>query len=122
MKCNVCGAATHRVDEHEVMDGCSVAIDRRCANGHAVRTHEVFPTMVADARELESALRLISRRRALFHRDRRIAGDPRPVKAVAAEYGLTEARVRQIRTAATQVAPSAFPWQQLLSNSERNEA
>lgn len=55
--------------------------------------------MVADARELRSALHRINRRVALWARDCAIQRDPRATAIVASEYGVTTTRVRQIRAA-----------------------
>jgi hypothetical protein len=120
VKCNICGAETERTDDHRVGAGWHLSIDRRCTNGHALRTHEVYTNMLADAREMNSALGHTARRVERWARDQRIARDERPSKEVAAEYGLTEARVRQIRAALTR-RPPASPWQQLF-NLERKEA
>lgn len=68
-----------------------------CANSHRFTSKEVPAAMVAPARERRSALSAIERRVQLWVRDRAILRDLRPLREVAAEHGLTEARVRQIR-------------------------
>lgn len=97
MRCTICGAdstvevSAENDEEHRIM------LHRICERGHRFVTAEVPITMLADKRELTCALRNIDRRIARFMRNAAIAEDPRPVKDVAAEYGLTDARVRQIR-------------------------
>jgi len=109
MMCKFCGAETTMVRRIAGPDGTIDHVDRTCANGHTFISHEVHTSMLADARELNSARQHIRQRVARFYRDQRIAADPRPSTEVAAEYGLTDARVRQIRSSAR-------------LNSERKEA
>jgi hypothetical protein len=97
MNCPICGApsdvlAFRRIDEEHRTD-----YFRSCDRGHKFQTSEVHPPQLADKRELECATRNIARRIARFKRDLAIAEDQRPARVVAAEYGLTDARVRQIR-------------------------
>lgn len=115
MNCNICGATTRVIDQHAVAGAMHVLVDRVCANGHRVRTHEVHTTMLADKREMRSAVRNIQRRIKLFERDRLIMQDPRPARVVAEEHNITEARVRQIRAGFIDPAPLAH-------NSERTAA
>lgn len=98
--CKYCGAETTLVRRIPGPDGTIDHVDRTCSNGHTFLSHEVHTSMLADRRELNSARGRIQQRIALFERDRRIAADPRPAAQVAAEYGLTDARVRQIRSSA----------------------
>ncbi len=97
MMCPICGAdsavalKSERAHEHRTV------FSRMCTNGHRFTTAEVPLTLLADKRETECALRNIERRIALYKRNAAIALDSRLTKVVAAEYGLTEARVRQIR-------------------------
>lgn len=101
MRCNICGSKTLPIVAND-HDGLQRTVQRRCTHGHIVVTHEVHTTMLADAREMSSAQRHIERRIARWQRDLKIACDPRPNTVVAAEYGLTEARVRQIRASLAQ--------------------
>lgn len=96
MKCPICAAASALLPRKDVHEH-SVEHYRLCDNQHRFKTVEVYPTMVADARELRCAVNNIERRIARYHRDVAIARDERPVKVLAADYGLTDARVRQIR-------------------------
>lgn len=97
MKCSICGAdsdvtgVAHKPEQH------TIEYSRVCDRGHKFKSVEVYPTQLADRRELECATRNIARRIARFKRDLAIAEDQRPARVVAAEYGLTDARVRQIR-------------------------
>lgn len=119
MKCPICAdeslvVQTNR-DEH------STEHHRLCDNGHRFKTVEVYPTMVADARELRCAVNNIERRIARFHRDVGIAADPRPTSVVAAAYNLTDARVRQIRASFPDRA-SHDRFAKIASNLERKSA
>lgn len=96
MMCIVCGAASRAVStsDHRTR---RIIRSHLCENGHRFITAEVPLTLLADKRETECALRNIERRVALHNRNAAIAQDDRPAKVVAAEYGITDARVRQIR-------------------------
>jgi hypothetical protein len=96
MKCPTC-AANSVVLRYEQKEEHAAEHHRLCDNGHFFKTLEVYPTMVADARELRCAINNIERRITRYHRDVGIAADPRSTTAVAADHGLTDARVRQIR-------------------------
>jgi hypothetical protein len=122
VNCNLCGAAStifHREDRPS-----RTIMQRRCSNGHVFTTHEVHTTMLADAREMTCAVRNIERRIARFKRDSRIAADRRSATVVAGEYGLTEARVRQIRAAfpALHKEHHGMLWPTAQLNLEREEA
>lgn len=97
MMCPHCGApsavVTTSLREHEHR----TLFARVCDNGHRFSTAEVPLTLLADKRETECALRNIERRVALYNRNMAIAKDGRLAKVVAAEYGITDTRVRQIR-------------------------
>lgn len=119
MKCSICGAdsdvtgVAHKPEQH------MIEYSRVCDRGHRFKSVEVYPTQLADRRELECAIRNIDRRVARFNRDLSIAMDNRPVKIVAADYGLTDARVRQIRASLPDRA-SQERFAKIASNLERN--
>ena len=99
MNCNICGARSlelHRTYSAKLLQN---RIERKCMNGHSFFTVEVYPNQLADAREMACAVRTTNRRIELYRRDLEIALDKRSSKEVAASYGLTTARVRQIRAA-----------------------
>jgi hypothetical protein len=98
MNCNICGARSvelHRVYSTKLLQN---RIARKCMNGHAFFTVEVYPNQLSDAREMACAVRSTNRRIELYKRDLLISLDKRSNKEVAASYGLTVARVRQIRS------------------------
>ena len=99
MNCNICGA--HSLELHRIYSATllQTLIVRKCVNGHKFSTVEVHPNQLADAREMACAVRTTIRRTELYKRDQEIALDKRSNKEVAASYGLTAARVRQIRAA-----------------------
>lgn len=97
MKCTTCGAPTSVVLFNERPSEYKIVYSRVCEAGHRLTTMEVPLSLLADKRELSCAIRNIDRRIARFMRNAAIAEDPRPAKEVAAAYGLTDARVRQIR-------------------------
>jgi len=99
MRCNVCGAISTELHRSYVSAMHATFIHRKCIQGHAFQTVEVYPNQLADGREMTSAIRRIDKRISLHNRDASIAQDPRPNKEVADAYGLTIARVRQIRAA-----------------------
>jgi hypothetical protein len=98
MNCNICGA--HSVELHRTYSSNihQMRIARECTNGHSFFTVEVYPSQLADAREMACAVRSTNRRIELYKRDLLISLDKRSNKEVAASYGLTVARVRQIRS------------------------
>lgn len=108
MKCTVCGAMTQRIGWASHEDPLQEVGIRICSNGHETFTREVPTTFVMRGRELASAQRRVLKRVALFERDERIARDWRPSKEVADDYGITPARVRQIRIQA-QLRKKALP-------------
>ena len=118
MKCSICGAdsdvagVAHKSEHH------AIEYSRVCERGHRFKSVEVYPTQLADAREMACAVRNIDRRIARFNRDLAIAMDTRPVKDVAADYGLTDARVRQIRASLPDRA-SQERFAKIASNLER---
>jgi len=119
MKCSICGADS--AVEAATYDPERLLTDvmRRCTAGHVFYTVEAHPTQLADAREMRCAVRRIDRRVALYARDAAIAVDKRPAKIVAAEYGVTDTRVRQIRASFRRIAEGAWHAKMLTINSER---
>ena len=119
MKCSICGAdsaveaAQHDPRRH-ITD-----IARRCEAGHLFYTVEAHPTQLADSREMRCAVRTIERRVAQYARDSAIAADKRPASVVAAEHGITDTRVRQIRASLRRFAEGAWQATMLTINSER---
>ena len=97
MMCPICGSASEVRGHLPMPHEHRVLFNRVCDEGHKFMTVEVHVTQLADARELSCAVRNIQRRIARWHRDLLIAEDTRPSKVVAAEHGITDTRVRQIR-------------------------
>lgn len=95
MKCPLCSAWSQVVATREAAHN---ALRRRrlCANGHKFTTFEVVPEAVS-RRELQASAKTQLQRAKLWRRDEAIRKDPRPATQVAMSYGLTEARIRQIR-------------------------
>lgn len=95
MKCPICGAWTEvrdtRAGAHH-----SVRRRRQCGNGHTFPTMEVL-TPAVSRKDLASAARAAALRAHNWRRDREIIADPRPTAVIARAWGLTGARVRQIR-------------------------
>ncbi len=118
MKCFICGAESE-LSARELVHEHSTERHRVCSNGHRFKTLEVYPTMVADARELRCAINNIERRISKYHRDVAIASDDRPTKVVAYDYQITDARVRQIRASFRNKDPVEWAAKILTQNSER---
>jgi len=97
MKCPTCGSPSEVTGVRPADERYHVEYNRVCERGHRFQTVEAPLSLLADKRELECAVRNINRRIARFNRDLAIAQDERPARVVAAAYGLTDARVRQIR-------------------------
>lgn len=97
MRCVVCGAETTITTTKPLPGRWRIEHQRVCFRGHKFRTAEVPVQMLADRREELSALRGVTATIARFHRDCSIAQDPRPAAEVASEWGISYARVRQIR-------------------------
>lgn len=114
MMCPICGARTMSLAQQDNPDKFQCTIVRTCERGHLFETREVQINMLADEREMSSALRHIRRRVERWRRDARIAQDTRPATLVAAEHNITEARVRQIRAGFIDPAHRAL-------NSERKD-
>jgi len=120
VKCPTCGAESDVIGVARNYKEHQITYLRVCDIGHRFDTVEVHPTQLADAREMTCALRNIDRRVARFKRDVAIALDTRPPKEVAADYGITDARVRQIR-ASFPNRSSQERWARITSNLERVE-
>ena len=97
MKCPTCGADSDVTGVARNFKEHYITYHRVCDVGHRFQTVEVHPSQLADGREMTSAIRNIDKRIARYKRDVQIALDPRTSKEVAADYDLTDARVRQIR-------------------------
>lgn len=95
--CSICGSPSDVRGSVPLPREHCVLFHRVCTEGHRFTTVEAHLSQLADARELECAVRNIDRRIARWHRDMLIAEDTRPSKVVAAEHGITDTRVRQIR-------------------------
>lgn len=99
--CPLCGGQSGEAALRWVRrnDRFRVMRHRVCENGHVFTTHEVTAAFLAQTREQEAAERARVVRIDLWHRDARIAADPRPAAQIAAEHNITPTRVRQIRAA-----------------------
>lgn len=97
MKCSTCGSDSDIVGRVVMPERHQILFQRLCTRGHRFMTAEVYPSQLADAREMSCAVRNITRRIQRFQRDMAIAADPRSIKEIAEEFNLTAARVRQIR-------------------------
>lgn len=95
MKCPSCGAESRvlatRTGEHNTLTR-----HRECDNLHRFKTREVIAELM-DLRESKKYLAAASSRAGLAKRNGKILRDIRPATEVAKDYGITEARVRQIR-------------------------
>lgn len=99
MKCPRCGAAS---DVMETRPGPHLTTRRRreCHNLHRFTTVEIHGAAYSNVAQrvgqyAQAALNRIAR----WVRDTRIAKDPRPSREVAAEHGVNDSRVRQVRRA-----------------------
>lgn len=90
MKCPHCGAWS------TVLDTRNTRRRRECANGHRFATVEVVPGVI-NTKDYRAHLRGAAERARNWTRDRRIVEDPRGSVTVARDYGISDARVRQIR-------------------------
>lgn len=97
MKCHICGAWTI---VKETRESPIVGIRRRreCGNGHLFTTIEVLPAVVSK-RDLRGNMRAAKASAARWQRDDSIRRDPRSATQLAKVWGISEARVRQIRKA-----------------------
>lgn len=118
MNCSICGSDSEVVGVAHSPEDFRITFFRVCELGHKFQTVEVYPTQLADAREMACAIRNIQRRVSRFKRDIAIARDTRAVKEVAADYGITDARVRQIRASLPDRA-SDDRFAKIVSNLER---
>lgn len=97
MNCPICGTRSQVALSIERQNEFRIVNSRICDNGHRFTTSEVPLSFLADKRELECAIRNVERRIARYARDSEIIKDNRPAKVVAEKFGITDARVRQIR-------------------------
>lgn len=99
MKCPICGAWSEvketRPSLHETTRRA-----RRCANGHAFPTYEVYPpTVRASKRDLMATAKKVRANAVRWARDAKIRASKAPVKFLAIKYNLTDMRIRQIQSA-----------------------
>lgn len=97
MNCPICGSRSHVALSTERHHEFRIMNSRVCDRNHRFTTSEVPLTFLADKRELECAIRNVHRRIERYERDLEIMKDNRPAKVVAKRFGITDARVRQIR-------------------------
>jgi hypothetical protein len=101
MRCPTCGAEpTRRLVRIDVPEEHRRIHHRACPLGHHFWTTEVHFSQLANGREFASAVRGLDRRLAIWRRNEAIALDPRSSHVVAEQYGISSARVRQIRAQA----------------------
>lgn len=96
MMCPECGAWLHKVLETRQHPDEMIVRRRECANGHRFSTWEVHPTVVHKGSNLATQ-RAIRERRTLWQRDKQIRADTRPLKEIAATWGMTREHVVKIR-------------------------
>lgn len=103
MNCGVCGAWTLVRETRKADRGFSLKRTRECANGHTFATFEVLASIYRSAgRRKGETLRAAEARAIRAKRDAQIvkACRTRSQTSVAAEFGLTQARVSRIVLAA----------------------
>lgn len=95
MNCGKCGAWSSVAETRKVDGGLTLRRRRTCANGHRFTTYEVAGPSALPAR---ATIRAATKRATFAKRNALIvrACKTRPNTRVAAEFGITEARVRQI--------------------------
>lgn len=98
MMCPKCGAWSEVAETRKQID-LIIRRRRKCANNHSFTTFEVYPAMVASKRDVRKAAAKASTNAKLWQRDRQIRADSRSTAEVARHWGLTTARIRQIRKA-----------------------
>lgn len=109
MNCIHCGAFSLVKETRDHEHGLTRR-RRECANGHRFNTYEVYePTVRAAERDLAATARRAQAAARRWARDRKIILSRASPQALAAEHGLTDARVRQIRAAARTTHPHLFP-------------
>lgn len=90
MKCPICGAWS------EVLSTRTGLRRRECANHHRFSTIEVLHTLAAK-REAQRHATKVKTGVSTWQRNQRIQADPRTSNIIAAEYGLHESTIRQIK-------------------------
>lgn len=95
MKCTRCGAASDVLATREYMEVFSKRT-RQCHNGHRFHTYEVTAGNL-DRRTLADTLRGVEKGRITWRRRQTILRSTESASVLAAQLGVTEARVRQIR-------------------------
>lgn len=90
MKCPICGAWS------EVLETRQGVRRRECANQHRFSTIEVLRTLAAK-REAQRNATKVKTGVSTWARNQRIRADTRVSNIIAAEYGLHESTVRQIK-------------------------
>lgn len=110
MICPRCGAESQVTETREASMG-TFRRRRQCFNGHRFTTFEVYEQTIkaAGLRDMAATWRKAKASAKMWWRDRAIIMDARSTGAVAAEHGITGARVRQIRAGAATSHPSAKP-------------
>jgi hypothetical protein len=118
MNCPICGMKSHVALSTDRQHEFRIVNSRICDRGHRFTTSEVPLSFLADKRELDSAINTVERRIARYKRDLQLIADKRPAKIVAKEFGITDARVRQIRASFSD-RELAGKFATIASNSER---
>lgn len=121
IRCPKCDAETSVDKEFDDRKQRTMTVHRECVNGHTFVTKEVHITMVADGRELRSALNHINRRIALWRRDNAIVRDDRSIEEIAAAHDITPTRVRQIR-AQVQLLPTKQKARKIRSSTQKGKS
>lgn len=110
MNCEKCGAWSS-VDETRKADrGFTLVRKRRCANGHRFTTYEVLSTVYSRVGPSRSREALVAAEARAFRARRNAqivaACRTRSQTTVAAEFGMSQARVsRIVRAASSQATP-----------------
>lgn len=97
MNCPRCGAPSSVLLTRTHV--ASVARRRECFNQHRFTTHEVMPVVI-DQRQMAATKRGFIQRAAAWARRQVVLRSKDSATALARRLGITEARVRQIRTEA----------------------
>jgi hypothetical protein len=95
VKCPRCGAPSEVRETRQ--QSAAVSRRRECFNAHRFTTFEVPPVAV-DKRQLAAAARGIVARARAWTRRLQVLRSKEPASTLARRLGITEARVRQIRS------------------------
>lgn len=98
MICPVCGSCDSTIVSFSVGNSFLKKYRYSCENDHEFSTLEIYPSQLANTRELSSATRKIQRAMGNYRRNLSITLDERCMNDIAADYNLTATRVRQIRS------------------------